>query len=380
MLSRTTLPSKALRCAVGSVRTSTMTSRLQLANATRMGVSASPLASMAVRPYSNASSLSYFSNASSLPSNTIIKFVPQQEAWVVERMGKFHKILQPGLAILMPIIDKVRYVQSLKEVALEVPSQNAITADNVTLEMDGVLYYKVVDAYKASYGVQDPQYAIVQLAQTTMRSEIGQMSLDLCLRERTTLNQHITTSINEASKDWGIEVLRYEIRDIRPPVNVVNSMNQVVEKERQKRAIILESEGSRQSEINISEAHKITEVLKSEGQMSKEVNIAKGLAEATALRAQAEAAAIRTIAEAIKSSPAGKDAVSLHIAEQYVNAFGKLAKETNTMILPASIDNFPQFIASGLGIYNKLNEQQLSQKVVEGVVSKPTTTTKAKLK
>ncbi|KAG7796264.1 hypothetical protein KL929_003455 [Ogataea haglerorum] len=305
-----------------------------------------------------------FFNRSTLPSNTIIRFVPQQTAWIVERMGKFNRILKPGLAILLPFIDKIQYVQSLKEVAIEVPSQNAITADNVTLEMDGVLYYKVVDAYKASYGVEDAHYAIIQLAQTTMRSEIGQMALDLVLRERTMLNVNITTSINEAAKDWGIEVLRYEIRDIRPPTNVINSMNQVVEKERQKRANILESEGLKLSEINISEAHKQTEILKSEAEKSKKINWAKGESDAMLLKAKATAESIRLVADAIANSPHGKEAVSLNIAEKYVEAFGKLAKETNTVILPASLDNLPKLIASGMNIYNQLNDTELAQKVL----------------
>ncbi|QPG74040.1 hypothetical protein FOA43_001359 [Brettanomyces nanus] len=305
-----------------------------------------------------------FFNRSNLPANTIIKFVPQQEAWIVERMGKFRKVLQPGLSILMPFLDKIQYVQSLKEVALEVPSQSTITSDNVTLDMDGVLYYRVVDPYKASYGVEDAQYAIVQLAQTTMRSEIGQMSLDLCLRERTTLNSHITVAINEAAQDWGIRVLRYEIRDIRPPVNVVSSMNQVVEKDRQKRAVILESEGRSQSEINISQAHKTTEVLKSEGEMRKRINWAKGASEAVNLQAVADAQAITTIAKAISDTPGGKDAVSLHIAEKYIESFGNLAKETNTLILPANLDNFSQFIAAGMGIYQNLDNKQLAKTVL----------------
>ncbi|ODV86063.1 hypothetical protein CANARDRAFT_197522 [[Candida] arabinofermentans NRRL YB-2248] len=308
-------------------------------------------------------SLNYF-NKSRLPANTIVRFVPQQTAWIVERMGKFNRILQPGLVVMLPILDKIQYVQSLKEVAIEVPSQNTITLDNVTLEMDGVLYYKVVDAYKASYGVEDAQYAIIQLAQTTMRSEIGQLSLDLVLRERTALNINITTSINEAAKDWGIEVLRYEIRDIRPPINVVNSMNQVVEKERQKRANILESEGLKVSEINISEAHKQTEILKSEAEMSKRINLAKGDSDAILLRAKANADSIKLIANAIRNTPGGKDAVALSIAEKYIDAFGKLAKETNTVILPASLDNFPKMIASGMNIYNKLNETDLAKEVL----------------
>lgn len=345
----------------------TFTSAATLRRACLPLVRRTSLLSNAIRLYSSnqqRGGLNFF-NRTSLPMNTIVKFVPQQEAWIVERMGKFNKILKPGLAILVPFLDKVRYVQSLKEVALEIPSQSAITSDNVTLDMDGVLYYRVVDPYKASYGVEDAQYAIVQMAQTTMRSEIGQMSLDLCLRERTTLNSHITTAINEAAQDWGIQVMRYEIRDIRPPVNVVDSMNQVVEKDRQKRAIILESEGRRQSEINISEAHKQTEVLKSEGEMRKRVNWAKGSAEAVTMKADADSAAIKKIAKAIADNKGGKDAVSLRIAEKYVEAFGKLAKETNTVILPSNLDNFSQFIAAGMGIYKNIDSNTLAKKVID---------------
>jgi regulator of protease activity HflC (stomatin/prohibitin superfamily) len=181
----------------------------------------------------------------SLPVNTIVKFVPQQEAWIVERMGRFNKVLEPGLAILLPVIDQVRYVQNLKEVAVEVPSQSAITQDNVTLELDGVLYYRIIDPYKASYGVEDAEYAVTQLAQTTMRAEIGRLSLDRTLAERSQLNANIVEAMNAASRDWGIKCLRYEIRDIHPPENVVTAMHQQVSAERRKRAEILESEGQR---------------------------------------------------------------------------------------------------------------------------------------
>lgn len=191
-----------------------------------------------------------------LPTNTVVKFVPQQEAWVLERMGKFQTVLQPGLAILVPFLDQIRYVQNLKEVALEIPAQSAITQDNVTLELDGVLYYKIVDPYKASYGVEDAEFAVSQIAQTTMRSEIGKLTLDRCLgkklllifnlkAERSQLNVFIVEAMNNASFDWGIRCLRYEIRDIHPPENVVASMHQQVSAERKKRAEILESEGQR---------------------------------------------------------------------------------------------------------------------------------------
>jgi hypothetical protein len=175
---------------------------------------------------------SYFQR-SSLPANTIVKFVPQQTAWIVERMGKFSRILQPGLAVLVPLIDRIAYVKSLKEAAIEIPSQSAITADNVTLELDGVLYTRVFDPYKASYGVEDAEYAISQLAQTTMRSEIGQLSLDHVLKERAALNTNITQAINEAAQDWGVTCLRYEIRDIHAPAGVVEAMHRQVTAEQQ---------------------------------------------------------------------------------------------------------------------------------------------------
>ncbi|CAO3641889.1 unnamed protein product [Mucor hiemalis] len=178
-----------------------------------------------------------------LPYNTVVKFVPQQEAWIVERMGRFDRVLQPGLNVLVPILDSIRYVKTLKEVAVSVPSQTAITHDNVTLELDGVLYFKVVDPFKASYGVEDAVFAITQLAQTTMRAEIGQLTLDRTLAERAYLNKNIVNAINSAALEWGIQCLRYEIRDVHPPLKIVEAMHQQVSAERTKRAQILESEG-----------------------------------------------------------------------------------------------------------------------------------------
>ncbi|KAI9009172.1 hypothetical protein DFJ74DRAFT_597478, partial [Hyaloraphidium curvatum] len=275
-------------------------------------------------------------SARRLPSNLPIKFVPQQEAWVVERMGRFSRILEPGLAILIPVIDRVRYVKVLKEVAVEIPSQSAITQDNVTLDLDGVLYYKVVDPYKASYGVEDHEYAIQQLAQTTMRAEIGQMTLDRTLAERTQLNENIVNAINHASDSWGIRCLRYEIRDIHPPENVVNAMHQQVSADRKKRAEILESEGARQAAINVAEGRKRAIVLESEGNKEKQINAAAGEAEAIQLRAAATAQSILRVAQAIAGNPAGRDAVSLSVADKYVESFSQLAKESTTLILPGS--------------------------------------------
>lgn len=278
--------------------------------------------------------LSYFQR-NRLPANTIIKFVPQQTAYVVERMGKFLKILKPGIAFLIPFLDKITYVQSLKETAIEIPSQNAITADNVSLELDGILYVKVHDAYKASYGVENFKFAISQLAQTTMRSEIGSMNLDSVLKERQTLNTNINRTINEAARDhWGVECLRYEIRDIHPPQNVLDAMHRQVSAERAKRAEILESEGARQAKINIAEGEKQAAILK---------------AESTAL-------SIERIAKSIEETAGGKDAVSLQVAQEYIKEFGKIAKETNTVIVPSNLNDMNGIIATGLSIYNSIGK------------------------
>ncbi|ODV94862.1 hypothetical protein PACTADRAFT_50716 [Pachysolen tannophilus NRRL Y-2460] len=280
-------------------------------------------------------------------------------------MGKFNRVLNPGLAILIPILDKIQYVQSLKETAVEVPSQSAITADNVTLEMDGVLYIKVIDPYKASYGVEDAEYAISQLAQTTMRSEIGQLTLDHCLRERQSLNNNITAVLNEAAKDWGIECLRYEIRDIHPPANVLEAMHRQVSAERSKRAEILDSEGHRQSAINIAEGAKESQILASEAEKQEQINNAAGEAEAILLRAKANAEGIRQIAKAIRETPGGRDAVALQVAEKYVDAFGKLAKESNTIVVPAGLNDMGSWMATGLSIYDKLASTTNSKRIEE---------------
>ncbi|KAJ1971794.1 Stomatin [Dimargaris xerosporica] len=291
----------------------------------------------------------------SIPVNTVVKFVPQQEAWVVERMGKFHRILDPGLAILLPFLDRIKYVQSLKEVAVEIPTQSAITQDNVTLELDGVLYYRVVDAYKASYGVEDAEFSITQLAQTTMRAEIGQMTLDTTLAERNLLNTNIVNAINHAAQDWGIRCLRYEIRDIHPPEKVVEAMHSQVSAERSKRAQILESEGSRQAEINVAEGKKQATILASEAVMMEQINQAKGAAEAILAHAGATAQGIERVAQAITRSEGGHEAVSLTVAEKYVNAFANLAKESTTVVVPADANNVSGMVAQALAVYKNIN-------------------------
>jgi len=298
-----------------------------------------------------------------------VRFVPQQTAWIVERMGKFHRILDPGLAILMPFIDRIAYVKSLKEVAIEIPKQSAITADNVTLELDGVLYTRVFDAYKASYGVEDAEYAISQLAQTTMRSEIGQLTLDHVLKERAALNTNITAAINDAAEAWGVTCLRYEIRDIHAPAAVVEAMHRQVTAERSKRAEILDSEGQRQSAINIAEGKKQSVILASEALRAERINTADGEAEAILLKAKATASGIDAVARSITNGQAGAhSAVSLTVAEKYVDAFGKLAKEGTAVVVPGNVGDIGGMIASGLSVYGKINEAQakaLAKKAVD---------------
>ncbi|KIW06838.1 uncharacterized protein PV09_02518 [Verruconis gallopava] len=312
-------------------------------------------------PSGSSSTPSYFQKPS-LPANTIIRFVPQQTAWIVERMGKFNRILQPGLAILIPFIDRIAYVKSLKEAAIEIPSQSAITADNVTLELDGVLYTRVFDAYKASYGVEDAEYAISQLAQTTMRSEIGQLTLDHVLKERANLNANITAAINEAAQDWGVVCLRYEIRDIHAPAPVVEAMHRQVTAERSKRAEILDSEGQRQSAINIAEGKKQSVILASEALKAEQINRATGEAEAILLKAQATAEGINAVARSLQQGEdAAQGAINLRVAEKYVDAFGKLAKEGTAVVVPGNVGDIGSMIATAMSVYGKVSEGQAKQ-------------------
>ncbi|KAG5940177.1 hypothetical protein E4U59_002602 [Claviceps monticola] len=317
--------------------------------------------------------VSYFQKPS-LPVNTVVRFVPQQTAWIVERMGRFNRILQPGLTFLIPFLDRIAYVKSLKEVAIEIPSQSAITADNVTLELDGVLFTRVFDAYKASYGVEDAEYAISQLAQTTMRSEIGQLSLDHVLKERAALNTNITAAINSAAEAWGVTCLRYEIRDIHAPEAVVEAMHRQVTAERSKRAEILESEGQRQSAINIAEGQKQSVILASEAMRAECINMADGEAEAIRLKARATAQGIDAVSRAILEGREGaKGAMSLTVAEKYVEAFGKLAKEGTAVVVPGNVGDIGGMIATGLSVYGKVSAAQatsMAKNVVDTSASK----------
>ncbi|MBC8283923.1 MAG: paraslipin [Nitrospinae bacterium] len=285
-----------------------------------------------------------------------VKLVPQQQVWVVERLGKYKESMEAGLNFLIPFIDKVRYRHSLKEEAIDIPSQTAITKDNVTLIIDGILYLKITDPKQASYGVGDARYAISQMAQTTMRSELGKMTLDKTFLERDNLNVSIVQSINEASVVWGIQCLRYEIKDITPPDNVRTAMELQVAAERQKRAEVLDSEGKRQSQINIAEGGKQEVVLNSEAAMTDQINRARGEADAILQVARATAEGIELVAASIEKS-GGEKAVSLRLAEQYIEAFSQLAKENNTLILPANTGDAGSMVAQALSVFNSIQGQ-----------------------
>ncbi|CAI4221465.1 unnamed protein product [Auanema sp. JU1783] len=295
------------------------------------------------------------SNRESHATNTVINFVPQQEAWVVERMGKFYKILEPGINFLIPVIDKIKFVQSLKEIAIEIPQQGAITLDNVQVQLDGVLYLRVFDPYKASYGVDDPEFAVTQLAQTTMRSEVGKISLDTVFKEREQLNFAIVSAINKAAEPWGITCMRYEIRDMHMPVKIQEAMQMQVEAERKKRAAILESEGHRVAAINRAEGEKQSVILASEATEAEQINVARGEAEALRINAEARAVAIEKIAASLQKEQ-GNSAATLAVAEQYVNAFGKLAKTSNTVVLPANLSDPSAMVAQAFSVYESIKK------------------------
>merc|ERR1712050_103649 len=293
----------------------------------------------------------------SRPINTVILFVPQQEAWIIERFGKYHRILDPGLNFVIPVVDTIKYVHSLKELAIDIPKQSAITVDNVTLQIDGVLYLRVHDPFKASYGVEDAENAVSLLAQTTMRSEIGKISLDTVFREREQLNINIVDQINRAAEPWGVRCMRYEIRDIKLPQRIAEAMQMQVEADRKKRAAILESEGTRETDINVAEGRKKARILASEADKTEQINSAMGEAEAMLAVAKAKAEALERVATAI-GEKYGTHAVSLKVAEEYIEAFGKIAKEGNTILLPSNTGDVSSMVAQALAIYKTVDSDK----------------------
>lgn len=264
------------------------------------------------------------------------KVVPTQSAFVVQRLGKYKKTLEAGFHLLAPILDKVAYKHSLKEMAIDVPPQTCITKDNISVEIDGVLYLRVIDPIKASYGIRDYRFAITQLAQTTMRSEIGKLDLDVTFESRDNINSSIVASVDEASDPWGIKVTRYEIKNIEPPPSIRDAMEKQMRAEREKREKIALSEGDKQAKINRAEGDKQEAVKRSEGERTRMENEAKGRAAAILEVAMATAQGIRDVAQAI-NEPGGKDAVSMRIAQEWIESFAKLAKTNNSMIIPTNL-------------------------------------------
>jgi regulator of protease activity HflC (stomatin/prohibitin superfamily) len=286
-----------------------------------------------------------------LASQTI-KIVPQQHAWVLERLGRYHATLTPGLSFAFPFVDRVAYKHVLKEIPLEVPSQVCITRDNTQLQVDGVLYFQVTDPMKASYGSSNFVFAITQLSQTTLRSVIGKLELDRTFEERDFINHSIVSALDEAAANWGVKVLRYEIKDLTPPKEILHAMQAQITAEREKRALIAASEGRKQEQINIASGGREAAIQKSEGERQAAINQAQGQAAAILAVAEANAQAIQKIAAAIQLN-GGMDAVNLKVAEQYVSAFSNLAKQGTTLIVPGDMSNMSSMIASALTIVNK---------------------------
>jgi regulator of protease activity HflC (stomatin/prohibitin superfamily) len=278
-----------------------------------------------------------------------IRVVPQQRAWIVERLGRFHAVLEPGLNIIWPFFDRVAYKHDLREIPLDVPPQICITRDNTQLQVDGILYFQVTDPRLASYGASNYVVAITQLAQTTLRSVIGRMELDRAFEERDQINAAVVSALDAAAANWGVKVLRYEIKDLTPPAEILRSMQAQITAEREKRAVILTSEGKRQEQINLAVGAREAAIAKSEGEKQAEINQAQGDAAAILARAEATAKAIRQIGEAL-SEPGGVQAVNLRVAEEYIAQFGNLARTNNTLILPANVADVGGFIATAMSV------------------------------
>ncbi len=286
-----------------------------------------------------------------------VKVVPQQTAWVVERLGKFHSVLSPGLNVIIPFVDRVAYKHSLKEVPLDTPSQVCITKDNTQLTVDGVLFFQVTDPQRASYGTSNYVIAITQLAQTTLRSVVGRMELDKTFEERDLINRSVVSAIDEAALNWGVKVLRYEIKDLTPPAVILQAMQQQITAEREKRAVVAASEGRKLEQINLATGAREAAIAQSEGEKQAEINKAEGQAAATLAIATATAEALRRVADAT-NAPGGMTAVNLQVAEKYVEAFAKLAKEGNTLVVPANLGDMTSLITSAMTIMKGADGQK----------------------
>lgn len=281
-----------------------------------------------------------------------VRIVPQQSAWVVERLGKFHLVLEPGLNVIVPFFDRVAYRHILKETPHDIPEQVCITRDNTQLAVDGVIYYQIVDPKLASYGSSDYLAAISQLAQTTLRSEVGKMELDKTFESRDEINHKLVSVLDEAGRTWGVKVLRYEIKSLTPPESILRSMQAQITAEREKRALIAKSEGVRQQEINMADGERQAAILASEGQKQAAINKAQGEATALTTVAEATASAVRQVAAALEA-PGGQQAANLKIAEKYVEQFGNLAKAGNTLIVPANIADVASMLSTAMTVLDK---------------------------
>lgn len=289
------------------------------------------------------------------------KVVPQRSVYIIERLGKFNRALEAGFHILIPFIDKVAYKQNLKEQAIDVASQICITKDNIAVEVDGILYLQVIDPQKASYGIDNYKFAVIQISQTTMRSVIGKMELDKTFEERETVNATIVEAVDRASGPWGIKVSRYEVKNISPPQSIKDAMEKQMRAEREKRALIAESEGDKQAKINRAEGEKQQTIALSEGEKQRRINEASGKASEIEMVAVATAKGIREIAQSINEE-GGLSAVNLRIAEQYLTEFGKLAQTNNTMIVPADLSDIAGVISSVTSVVNKTKTELPSSK------------------
>jgi len=291
---------------------------------------------------------------------TGVRVVPQQSAYVVERLGKFHVALHAGVTYIIPFVDRVAYRHTLKEQTIDIPEQVCITRDNVQVGVDGVVFIQVFDPQMASYGISNYLFSITQLAQTTMRSEMGKIDLDKTFEERSTINSSIVNAINDASRTWGVKILRYEIKNIVPPKTVLMAMEKQMQAEREKRAIILQSEGAKQSAVNVAEGQKQKVVLESEAVRQKQINEATGQAEAIRAVANATADGLKAVASAVRSE-GGMEAIQLRVAEKLVEQFGHLAKQGTTLILPANFGDISSLIATAMTVVKQTNKENCGQ-------------------